>query len=177
MTEQPPEEGSRGERGPTGDTGPIGETGRDGAEGKAGPPGSASEERGPKGDHGQNGQPGEVGQTGATGVAGPSSRGRLIVMFVFVVLIFLMLSYLVQRNSDRIENNRLLQEYETCIERREMLTQFNTFVSDLAAVEEQGTNPDSPTYDKSAAPARIERVRIYKAAAIQLSDCSQIDQK
>lgn len=137
-------------------------------------------ERGPTGDHGQDGSIGRKGNDGAQGlkgdqgVPGRPALQRLIFFFIFVVIIFVFLASIVERNSRRIASNQRTQQYERCVGGTKIIKQFDEFLVEIAAVEKRGTNPKSPTYDKAATPTRLERVRIYKRAWVPIPDCSKL---
>lgn len=102
------------------------------------------------------------------------TRFQAIVMFVFVVLCFALLAVRTEIDARTIEHNRLDQQYQSCLASVKVLTQFDTFLHGLGAVELQGTKPSSPTYDKSATPTRLQRAAIYRAASIPIPDCSRL---
>lgn len=146
---RPGSEGRAGTEGRPGATGEAGLPGHDGAAGVAGATGSA----------GAAGSPGATGATGDRGTAGKPPYRRMMVVFLFTVLAFSLLSYRLTENTRAVARVTLI----ACDRSNANSAQINNFLDILIKFTQKS--------DLLDASEKRDRVHSYESAKVLPLQC------
>lgn len=136
-----------------------------------------------KGNQGNQGNAGDEGIQGPRGHSGSDPSRRLLIVYLFTILMFSISMFLAERRDNRIESNtdkiaasakkiaetKVAVDYQDCLDGRRFVLKMNKFYDDMAKIE----RAPSDDVTRENIKTREKRAKVYERSKwTPIPDCT-----